>query len=31
MIQEGIITDNPTSTSKLPFKKSVTKDKMGEV
>ena len=31
MIREGIITDNLVSTSKLPFKKSVTKDKVGQV
>lgn len=31
MIREGIITDNLASTSKLPFKKSVSKDKVGEV
>lgn len=31
MIWEGIITNNLASALKLPFKKSVTKDKVGEV
>lgn len=31
MIREGIIIDNLVSTSKLPFKKTVAKDKVGEV
>lgn len=31
MIGEGTITDNQVSTSRLPFKKSIAKDKVGEV